>query len=73
MIHLCQIITLSRNHQFDCVLGFAVPTFFQLVLGGLTMFNFLRKEKISMSKTITKAVGAGAVGPSESSQLRWLV
>ena len=57
----------------NCVLGFEVPTFFQLVLGGLTMFNFLRKEKISMSKTITKAVGAGAVGPSESSQLRWLV
>lgn len=54
----------------NCALGFGVPTYFQLVLGGLTMFNFLRKDKISMSTTIMKAVGAGAVGPSESSQLR---
>lgn len=57
----------------NCALGFGVPTYFQLVLGGLTMFNFLRKEEKSMSMTITKAVGAGAVGPSESSQLRRLV
>ena len=37
------------------------------------MLNFISKEKISMSKTITTAVGASAVGPSESSQLLWLV
>ena len=57
----------------NCALGFGVPTYFQLVLGGLTMFNFLIKEEKSMSMTIMKAVGAGAVGPSKSSQLRWLV
>ena len=56
-----------------CALGCVVPTYFQLVLGGLTMFNFIRKEKTAMSTTIMKAVGAGAVGPSKSSQLRWLV
>ena len=37
------------------------------------MFNYINKEELSMSKTITKAVGAGAVGPSESSKLRELV
>jgi len=57
----------------NCELGFVLPTYFQLVLGGLTIFNFLSKEDISMSKTITKAVGAVAVGPSESSQLLTLV
>ena len=57
----------------NCELGFMQPTYFQLVLGGLTLFNFLSREDISMSKTITKAVGAGAVGPSESSQLLALV
>lgn len=57
----------------NCELGFVLPTYFQLVLGGLTIFNFLSKEDISMSKTITKAVGAVTVGPSESSQLLTLV
>lgn len=57
----------------NCELGFVLPTYFQLVLGGLTIFNFLSKEDISMSKTITKAVGAVAVGPSESSQFLTLV
>lgn len=63
------VITILIN----CELGFVLPTYFQLVLGGLTIFNFLSKEDISMSKTITKAVGAVAVGPSESSQLLTLV
>lgn len=57
----------------NCALGFVAPTYFQLVLGAISLFNYLNKEELSMSKTITKAVGAVAVGPSESSRLIELV
>ena len=73
--YICQklIRLVVITSLINCELGFVLPTYFQLVLGGLTIFNFLNKEDISMSKTITKAVGAVAVGPSESSQLLTLV
>ena len=73
--YICQklIRLVVITSLINCELGFVLPTYFQLVLGGLTIFNFFNKEDISMSKTITKAVGAVAVGPSESSQLLTLV
>jgi hypothetical protein len=39
-----------------------MPTYFQLVLGGVSLFNMLGKEVSSMKKTIMKAVGAVAAG-----------
>lgn len=74
-LYICniQIRLIVITSLINCALGFVAPTYFQLVLGASTMFNYINKEELSMSKTITKAVGAGAVGPSESSQLRELV
>ena len=42
-----------------------MPSYFQLVLGAVSFFNFnntMDKETISMKKTLMKAVGAGAAG-----------
>ena len=57
LLRLVVIISL-----INCALGCVVPTYFQLVVGGLTMFNFLRKEKTAMSTTIMKAVGGRCGG-----------
>ena len=49
----------------SCALGFPMPSYFQLVLGAVSFFNFnttMDKETISMKKTLMKAVGAGAAG-----------
>ena len=41
-----------------------MPSYFQLVLGAVSFFNFntMDKETINMKKTLMKAVGAGAAG-----------
>ena len=42
-----------------------MPSYFQLVLGAVSFFNFnttMDKGTISMKKTLMKAVGAGAAG-----------
>ena len=50
-------------------IGYPLPSYFQLVLGGISFYNF--KEKgLSMEKTIMKAVGAVAAVQSESSYER---
>jgi len=50
-------------------IGYPLPSYFQLVLGGISFYNF--KEKgLSMEKTIMKAVGAVAAGQAESSYER---
>ncbi len=47
-------------------IGYPFPSYFQLVLGGVSFYNF--KEKgLSMEKAIMKAVGAVAAVRSESS------
>jgi hypothetical protein len=39
-----------------------MPSYFQLVLGAVSIFNTLGKEASSMVRTIMKAVGAVAAG-----------
>lgn len=43
-------------------LGFPMPSYFQLVLGAVSIFNTFGKETLSMTRTIMKAVGAVAAG-----------
>ena len=39
-----------------------MPSYFQLILGAVSIFNTFGKETLSMTRTIMKAVGAVAAG-----------
>ena len=47
-----------------------MPSYFQLVLGGISFFNTLGKEALSMKKTIMEAVGAVAAGRNRKVHMR---
>lgn len=54
----------------SCALGFPAPTFFEQFTVGI---SFLMEKGETSMKTVMKAVGAVAVGRSESShELCWL-
>lgn len=45
------------------MLGFPMPTFFQFVMGVITIINFLGKEITNMKIEMVRLVGANAAGP----------
>ena len=47
-----------------------MPSYFQLVLGAVSIFNTLGKETLSMTRTIMKAVGAVAAGRNRKVHMR---
>ncbi len=59
MMIICLVVFIGI---ISCVLGAPMPTYFHLVMGSVSLFNFLKekKEETSMKKITMTAVGASA-------------
>ena len=53
----------------SCLLGSPLPSFFQFVMGMISIFNFLGKEETSMTTVISRATGAVARVRSELARM----
>lgn len=58
--HYLRLVVITSLTSY--VLGYPMPTYFQLVLGGVSFFNTLGKEAGDMKNEMLKAVGAVAAG-----------
>lgn len=56
---ICLVVFISI---ISCVLGAPMPTYFQLIVSSVSLFNFLKAKKVetSMKKITMTAVGASA-------------
>lgn len=64
---ICLVVFISI---ISCVLGAPMPTYFQLVMSSVSLFNFLKakKEETSMKKITMTAVGLVRQSGSKSLQ-----